>query len=137
MMMADQVRKWLRQQSEYFYAAGFRRTGKATEQVYQCWWRIYREIKFFPSIEYQMVYVSYPFVTCLLIPFLTYISVTTCLETHTISFTQKYRSQDCFNSVQPVFIVRCWVSFGHARSFHLVIQPIYNDMFMLLYILKQ
>jgi hypothetical protein len=25
---------------------GFRRTGKAMGQVYQCWWRIYREITF-------------------------------------------------------------------------------------------
>jgi hypothetical protein len=33
-------------------------------QVYQCWWRICREINvlFFPSFEY-MFYVLYPFVT--------------------------------------------------------------------------
>jgi hypothetical protein len=31
-----EVRKWLRQQSKDFYAAGFRRTGKAIGQVFQC-----------------------------------------------------------------------------------------------------
>jgi hypothetical protein len=31
-----EVRKWLRQQSKYFYAAGFERTGKALGEVYQC-----------------------------------------------------------------------------------------------------
>jgi hypothetical protein len=30
------VRKWLRQKSKNFYAAGF----DALRQVYQCWWRI-------------------------------------------------------------------------------------------------
>jgi hypothetical protein len=30
-----EVRKWLRQKLEDFYAAG-----KATGEVYQCWWRI-------------------------------------------------------------------------------------------------
>jgi hypothetical protein len=29
-----EVRKWLRQQSKEFYAAGFRRTGKAMGQVF-------------------------------------------------------------------------------------------------------
>jgi hypothetical protein len=36
---------------------GFRRTGKAMGQVYQCWC---------PSFEYHMSYVPYPFVTYLL-----------------------------------------------------------------------
>jgi hypothetical protein len=39
-----EVRKWLRQQSKDFYAAGFRHTGKTMGQVHQCWWRICREI---------------------------------------------------------------------------------------------
>jgi hypothetical protein len=41
------VRKWLRQQSKDFYAAGFKTMG----QVYQCWWRTCREINvsFFPG----------------------------------------------------------------------------------------
>jgi hypothetical protein len=42
---------------------GFRRTGKAMGQVYQCWWSICREINNFPRFEYHMVHVLYPFVT--------------------------------------------------------------------------
>jgi hypothetical protein len=60
-----EVRKWLRQQSKYFYAAGFD-TGKAMGQAYQCWWRIRREINIFASFEYHMFYVLCPFVTYLL-----------------------------------------------------------------------
>jgi hypothetical protein len=44
---------------------GFRCTGKTMGQVYQCWWRICREIFFF-RFEYHMFYVLYPFVTYLL-----------------------------------------------------------------------
>jgi hypothetical protein len=36
---------------------GFRRTGKAMGQLYQCWWRICREINVFPMLEYRMFYV--------------------------------------------------------------------------------
>jgi hypothetical protein len=39
------VRKWLRQQSKILLCCGFRRTGKAMGQVYQCWWMICLEIK--------------------------------------------------------------------------------------------
>jgi hypothetical protein len=46
---------------------GFRRTGKAMGQVYQCCWRICREINVFSRFEYHMFYVLYPSVTCLLI----------------------------------------------------------------------
>jgi hypothetical protein len=36
-------------------------------QMYQCWWRICREINVFPSrFEYHIFYVLYPFVTYLL-----------------------------------------------------------------------
>jgi hypothetical protein len=45
---------------------GFRRTGKAMGQVYQCWWRICREINVFPRFEYHVFYVLYPFGTYLL-----------------------------------------------------------------------
>jgi hypothetical protein len=34
--------------------------------VYQCWWRICREIHVFSRFEYHMFYVLYAFVTCLL-----------------------------------------------------------------------
>jgi hypothetical protein len=45
---------------------GFRRTGKAMGQMYQCWWRICREINVFSRLEYHTLYVLYPFVTYLL-----------------------------------------------------------------------
>jgi hypothetical protein len=35
--------------SQKLLRCGFRRTGKAMRQMYQCWWRIYREIKVFPD----------------------------------------------------------------------------------------
>jgi hypothetical protein len=57
-----EVRKWLRQQSKDFYAAA----GKAIGQVDQCWWRVCREIDTFPSFEYHMFCVLYPFVTLLM-----------------------------------------------------------------------
>jgi hypothetical protein len=44
----------------------FRRTGKTMEQMYQCWWRICREINVFSRLEYHMFYVLYPFVAYLL-----------------------------------------------------------------------
>jgi hypothetical protein len=44
----------------------FRRTGKVMGQVYQCWWRICREINVFFRFEYCMFYVVYTFVTYLL-----------------------------------------------------------------------
>jgi hypothetical protein len=47
----------------------FRRTGKVMQQVYECWWRIYREINDPPPpprFEYHMFCILYPFMTCLL-----------------------------------------------------------------------
>jgi hypothetical protein len=41
-------------------------TGKAMGHMYQCWWRICREINAFSRFEYHMVYILYPFVTYLL-----------------------------------------------------------------------
>jgi hypothetical protein len=52
-MMPDQVGKWLRQQSNNFCACTFRRTGKAMGQVYQCRWRICREINALNMFEYH------------------------------------------------------------------------------------
>jgi hypothetical protein len=40
-MMPNQVQKWLRQQ--------FRLTGEAMGQVYECWWRICRELNVYIS----------------------------------------------------------------------------------------
>jgi hypothetical protein len=45
---------------------GFRGTGKEMGQVYQCWWRICREINVFSKLENHMFNVLYPFVTYLL-----------------------------------------------------------------------
>jgi hypothetical protein len=47
---------------------GFRRTGKAMGQVYQCCWRIYQKINVFSRFEYNMFYVLYPSVAYLLTP---------------------------------------------------------------------
>jgi hypothetical protein len=59
-----EVSKWLRQQSKDFYAAGSD-TGKAMGQVYQCWWRMCRELHVYSRFEFHMFYVLYPFVTYL------------------------------------------------------------------------
>jgi hypothetical protein len=45
---------------------GFRRIGKAMGQVYQCWWRICREMNVFSRFKYRMFYVLHPFVIYLL-----------------------------------------------------------------------
>jgi hypothetical protein len=50
-MLPDEVRKWLRQQSKDFCAAGFDAMG----QVYRCWWTISREINFF--IQFRISYI--------------------------------------------------------------------------------
>jgi hypothetical protein len=42
---------------------GVRRTGKAMEQVYQCWCRICRETNVFSRFKYHMFYILYPFVS--------------------------------------------------------------------------
>jgi hypothetical protein len=47
-------------------SCGFRRTGKAMGQVYQCCWRIFREINVFSEFEYHQFYVFNLFVTYLL-----------------------------------------------------------------------
>jgi hypothetical protein len=54
-----EVWKWLRQLLCY----GFRRTGKAMGQVYQCWLRICREVNVISWFESHLFYVLYPFVT--------------------------------------------------------------------------
>jgi hypothetical protein len=46
-----EVRKWLR----HHLCRGFRRTGKAMGQAYQCWWRICREINVFFQIRMSHV----------------------------------------------------------------------------------
>jgi hypothetical protein len=47
-----------------FLCCGFWRADKAMGQVYQCWWRICREINLLSRFEYHTFYVLYPFVTC-------------------------------------------------------------------------
>jgi hypothetical protein len=54
-ILPDQVRKWLRQESKRLLCFGFRRTGKAMGQVYQCWWRICREINVFFQVRVSHV----------------------------------------------------------------------------------
>jgi hypothetical protein len=43
--------------SKRLLCCGIRRTGKAMRQVYQCCWRICREINVFSRFEYHMFYV--------------------------------------------------------------------------------
>jgi hypothetical protein len=45
---------------------GFRHTGRAMGQVYQCWWRICREINVSSRFECHIFYVLFSFVTYLL-----------------------------------------------------------------------
>jgi hypothetical protein len=40
---------------------------KVMGQVYQCWWRISREVNFFSRFEHHMFYVLRPLMTYLLI----------------------------------------------------------------------
>jgi hypothetical protein len=47
---------------------GFRRTSKAMGQVYQCWWRIFREMDVFSRFKYHLFLFLYAFVTYLLTP---------------------------------------------------------------------
>jgi hypothetical protein len=60
-----EVQKWLRTVKRLL-CCGFQCTGKAMGQVYECWWRICREINIFSRFEYNMFYVLYPFATYLL-----------------------------------------------------------------------
>jgi hypothetical protein len=64
-MIPNQVWKWLRQQSKKLLCCVFRCTGKEMGQIYQCWRRMSRNTCFF-KFEYNMFYVLYPFVSCLL-----------------------------------------------------------------------
>jgi hypothetical protein len=50
---------------ERFLCCGFRRTGKAMGQEYQCKWRICREVNVFSKFECHMFYVLYPLLTYL------------------------------------------------------------------------
>jgi hypothetical protein len=60
------MRKWLRQQSKDFYAAGFEALVKRWNTCISVDWRICGETKVFSRFEYHMFYVLYPFVTYLL-----------------------------------------------------------------------
>jgi hypothetical protein len=51
---------------------GFRRAAKAMGHVFQCWWRICREINIFFSFEYHIFCIIYLFVFYLLIIFVIY-----------------------------------------------------------------
>jgi hypothetical protein len=61
--LKPEARKWLRQRSE---DCGCPRTGKAMGKVYQCWWRICREVNVFCRFKYRMFCDLYQFMTYLL-----------------------------------------------------------------------
>jgi hypothetical protein len=55
-----EVRNWLRQQSrKSFLCSGFRRSGRAMRQVYQCWWRLCRQINVSFIFEYHIFFTFY------------------------------------------------------------------------------
>jgi hypothetical protein len=53
-VVETEVRKWLRQQPRLL-CWRFRRTVNEMGQVYQCWWRIWREINVFSRFKYHNV----------------------------------------------------------------------------------
>jgi hypothetical protein len=50
-----EARKWLRQQSKRLLCCWYRHTSKAMGQIYQCWWRICREINVFFQVRISHV----------------------------------------------------------------------------------
>jgi hypothetical protein len=81
----------------------FRRTGKAMRHIYQCLWRICREINVFTRFEYHMFYVLYQFVTNLLtVPrnfFKANFFSTPQEVSHVITFLQVFRLKCCIPRV--------------------------------------
>jgi hypothetical protein len=65
-MMPDQVRKWMRQQSKDFYAAGFDALVKWRDKRINVVGEYVEKKMFLPSFEYHLFYVLYPFVAYLL-----------------------------------------------------------------------
>jgi hypothetical protein len=64
-MIPDQVQKWLRQQSKDFYSAGFDAVVKRWDKcINVCGGYVMKYV--FPRFEHHVIYVLYPFVTCLL-----------------------------------------------------------------------
>jgi hypothetical protein len=61
-----EVRKWLRQQSKDFNAAGFDALVMRWDKCINVGGGCVEKIMFFPGYEYHMFYVLYPFVTSLL-----------------------------------------------------------------------
>jgi hypothetical protein len=64
--MPDQVRKWQRQQSKHFYAAGIDALVKRWDKYINVVGGYVEKQMFFSGFKYQMFYISYPFVTYLL-----------------------------------------------------------------------
>jgi hypothetical protein len=65
-MMPDQARNWPRQQSTFFYAAGFDALVKRWHKCINVGGGYVGEINVFSRFEYHMFYVLYPFVGHLL-----------------------------------------------------------------------
>jgi hypothetical protein len=87
---------------------GFRRTGKVIGQVYQCWWRICREIRVFSRFEYHIFYFLYPSVTYLLTLPHSILHFTYTREG--IIYTRKLdticRNKNCSPVRDPLYILR-------------------------------
>jgi hypothetical protein len=113
-MMRDQVRKWLIQQLKRLPRCGFRRAGKAMRQVYECWWRICREINL--SFMFEYVLRLYPFVTYLLTIVFTMIVLTRAMNRQTnLKATQIYK-----NSLN--IVTYSWVCVTYRRVFDWLIR---------------
>jgi hypothetical protein len=61
-----EARKWLRQQSKYFYAAGFDTLIKRWDKCINVGGRYVEKSMFFSRFEYHIFYVLYAFVTYVL-----------------------------------------------------------------------
>jgi hypothetical protein len=86
---------------------GFWRTGKAMGQVYQCRWRICREINVFPRLEYyHMLYVLCPFGTNLL----------TLIRTHRFMFLS-LSMELVSGRMHPYIRMYCTVYLQHFLTF--------------------
>jgi hypothetical protein len=110
-IMLEQERKWLRQQSKDFYAAGFDELVKRWDKCINVGGGYVEKQLFFFKFEYHTFYVLYPFVTYLL---------TLPRALHLLSYTGY-----CFVRVSPLYEYKYFRRSrldglrGNARKAHL------------------
>jgi hypothetical protein len=101
----------------------FRRTGKAMGQMYQCWWRICREIHVFSRLEYQMFHVLYPFLTYLL----------TLLRSFEVFSRSTEAKNDRCHSGRPNFLLRFEPSIALIRVWMLPLDQSFRFIIIISY----